>query len=470
MKNLGSGVILLAAAASFGCGGTPAVGTTTEGETPTPDAALSGGEGTTSVVGKNAFAQAAANLVGERRDAFFDGNSVFNRNWTTAPASTVATDGLGPTFNAISCSSCHFKDGRGRPPLAEDEKMQSMLIRLSVPGADEHGGPLGEPNYGGQLNPRGVLGVPGEGDAKLTVTLKKGKYDDGSSYELAVPTYTFVDLAYGDMAADVMFSPRTAPQMIGLGLLENISERDILKNADPDDEDHDGISGRPNHVWDVEHGEARLGRFGWKANQPSLAQQDAGAFLGDIGISSRLFPEQNCPESQADCLAAPTGGAPELGDALLDQVIYYSKVLAVPARRKLADAEALRGEQLFSELGCASCHTPTFTTGKDADFPELSQQTIHPYTDLLLHDLGDDLADNRPDFEATGNEWRTPPLWGVGLFNAVNDHTRYLHDGRARNLTEAVLWHGGEAEDAAAAFKASSKSDRDALVAFLASL
>jgi CxxC motif-containing protein (DUF1111 family) len=430
----------------------------------------SGGDGTTFTLGRSAFSQAAENLAGERRDRFFDGNSIFNRNWTTAPASTTALDGLGPTFNARSCSTCHFKDGRGRPPFSSDEPMSSMLIRLSVPGVGDHGEPKPEPTYGGQLNPLAVLGVPAEGDPRVTTRAISGEYDDGTPYELAEPSYELAALAFGDMAEDTMISPRTAPQMVGLGLLEAIDEADIVAAVDADDADDDGISGRANRVWDVTSEQTMLGRFGWKANQPSLDQQNAGAFLGDIGITSSLFPDENCTAAQADCEAAYNGGAPEIDEDHLGDVDYYSKLLAVPARRHVADRDVQRGEVLFGDVGCAKCHTPTFVTGNVADFPELSRQTIFPYTDLLLHDLGDALADGRPDFEANGNEWRTPPLWGVGLFEDVNDHTRYLHDGRARNLEEAILWHGGEAESSRAAFKALSASERDALLAFLGSL
>lgn len=432
--------------------------------------ARSGGDTTTYTLGRQAFSRAAENLPSDRQSRFFDGNSLFNRNWVTPPASTAFIDGLGPTFNARSCSACHFKDGRGRPPMSSDEAMSSMLIRLSIDGQDPHGGPNPEPTYGGQLNPFGVLGVPGEGDPRVLTTLEPGEYDDGESYELSVPSYEVRDLAFGELQEATMISPRTAPQMIGLGLLEAISEEDILAQADANDDDHDGISGRPNRVWDVESSSVELGRFGWKANQPSLRQQSAGAFLGDIGITSTLFPDQNCSAAQPDCLAARDGGDPEIDEEHLDAVVYYSKLLAVPARRDVASPDVVQGENLFRDLGCTSCHTPTFTTGDDEEFPELSRQTIHPYTDLLLHDLGDALADGRPDFEADGNEWRTPPLWGIGLFEAVNEHTRYLHDGRARNLEEAVLWHGGEADASTAAFKALEATERAALLRFLESL
>lgn len=433
-------------------------------------AALSGGDGTTFTLGRNAFTMAAENLSQERRDAFFVGNALFNRDWTTAPASTSGTDGLGPTFNARSCSTCHFKDGRGRPPLSDGEAMTTMLLRLSVPGTDEHGGPKPEPTYGGQLNPFGILGVSGEGDPHVRTELVTGHYDDGSEYELSLPSYEIRNLAFGDLDPETMISPRVAPQMIGLGLLQAIDEADILANADPDDADADGISGRPNRVWDFGLEEFALGRFGWKANQPRLEQQNSGAFVGDIGITSALFPNENCTSAQPDCEAAPNGGQPEIDPTHVDAVDFYSKFLAVPARRHFRDREVGDGEKLFGELGCSSCHVAKFTTGSVDDVPELSNQVIHPYTDLLLHDMGDELGDGRPDYDADGNEWRTPPLWGIGLFKDVNAHTRYLHDGRARSLEEAVLWHGGEAKGAAAAFKALAPAERDALLRFLESL
>lgn len=458
------------ASLSLGCSGDAAPTPKPGAEVVDEQVALLGGEGTTFTTGRNAFTMPAVNLPQDRRDPFFNGNSLFNRNWTTAPASTTGTDGLGPTFNARSCSSCHFKDGRGRPPLSEDEQMVSMLVRLSVPGTDEHGGPLPEPTYGGQLNPRAILGVPGEGDPRIVTTLQGGHYDDGSAYELSVPSYELRDLAYGEMAEGTMISPRVAPQMVGLGLLQAIDEADLMANADPDDADGDGISGRPNRVWDETLQDTAFGRFGWKANQPRLEQQNSAAFVGDIGITSPLFPDENCTSAQSECQAAPSGGAPELEQRLVDQVDFYTKFLAVPARRHARDADVLQGEKLFQQLGCASCHVTTFTTGQVDGLPELSGQIIHPYTDLLLHDLGDDLADGRPDFEADGKEWRTPPLWGIGLFEDVNDHTRYLHDGRARNLEEAVLWHGGEAQSTSDAFKALEQSEREALLRFLDSL
>lgn len=437
---------------------------------PAPGEALAGGETTVFDAGSRAFMLSARNLDDAHESAFFVGNSFFNKNWVIAPSSTTARDGLGPTFNARSCSGCHFKDGRGRPPLTEDEPLLSMLVRLSVPGEGPNGAPLDEPNYGGQLQGDAIPGVPIEGRVLVTWVETAGAYSDGETYSLRSPTLTFTDLAYGPMAADVLTSVRVAPHMVGLGLLEALDEATILAFADPDDEDGNGVSGRPNYVWDPLSESVVIGRFGWKANQPGLRQQNAGAFLGDIGITSSVHEQQNCPPSQAECTAAVAGGEPELSDDLLDDITTYSRLLAVPARRDVDAPQVLEGREQFHALGCADCHVPQLHTGTLDGFPEVSDQTIWPYTDLLLHDMGDGLADGRPDFEADGREWRTPPLWGIGLFSVVNDHTFYLHDGRARNLAEAVLWHGGEAEAAKQAFVEADASDRAALLEFLESL
>lgn len=441
-----------------------------EVDEPALDEALAGGETTVFESGARAFTLSARNLAPEHESAFFVGNSFFNKNWVTAPSSTTARDGLGPTFNAMSCSACHFKDGRGRPPLDDAEPMLSMLVRLSIPGEDEHGGPRPDPTYGGQLQPDAIEGVPAEGVVRVTWTELPGSYADGEPYSLRRPTLVFEQLAFGPASDELLTSPRVAPQMIGLGLLEALPEPTILALADEDDADGDGVSGRPNYVWDPIGEATVLGRFGWKANQPGLRQQNAGAFAGDIGITSSVHPDRDCPAPQVECASAAAGGEPELSEALLDDVTTYSRLLAVPARRDLDDPEVQAGRALFREFGCDACHVPMLVTGALAEFPEVSDQVIWPYTDLLLHDMGEGLADGRPDFEAEADEWRTPPLWGIGLFAVVNGHTFYLHDGRARNLAEALLWHGGEAEAAKQAFVEASASDRAALLRFLESL
>jgi CxxC motif-containing protein (DUF1111 family) len=434
-----------------------------------PGEELSGGETTVFDTSKNAYSLSARNMTQERRSGFFVGNSFFKENWVVAPSSTAGRDGLGPLYNARSCSSCHFMDGRGSPPESAGEPMLSVLVRLSVPGQTDKGDPAPEPTYGGQLQPKAIAGVMPEGDAFVTYEEIPGGFTDGETYSLRRPTYSFT-LARGEMLEATMRSPRVAPAMIGLGLLEAISKEDIVRAADPDDEDGDGISGRPNHVWDAARGESALGRFGWKANQPTLMQQTAGAFLGDMGITTPIFDAQECTATEEDCFAAPTGGDPEASAEILDRVTFYSTTLAVPARRDWDDSTVLRGKRLFAEAGCANCHTPVQETGTLEGYAELSNQTIRPYTDLLLHDMGEALADGRPDFEADGREWRTPPLWGIGLLEVVNGHTNLLHDGRARDFVEAVLWHGGEAEASREAFRSMPREDRLALVRFLESL
>jgi CxxC motif-containing protein (DUF1111 family) len=434
-----------------------------------PGEALPGGDTTNTLAGgSNAFLERLANLSEEHQRSFFTGNSFFNQTWVQAPSSTEARDGLGPTFNARSCSGCHFKDGRGEPP-DDDPTALGLLLRISVPGRDEHGEPLGDPTYGGQLQNLALPDVPAEGTLVIDHEQIEGEYGDGERYSLRKPIYRIENPAFGPLPDELMMSPRVAPAMIGLGLLEAIPQARLEALADPDDADGDGISGRLNHVWDVESSSVTIGRFGWKDEQPSVLQQSAGAFNGDMGITSRLFPQQNCTGAQSACEAAISGGDPEISDELLAKVGLYARSLAVPARRHPGDADVLAGKALFRRIGCDGCHVPSHETGAAA-FDELSGQTIWPYTDLLLHDMGDELSDQRPSFEAEGNEWRTAPLWGIGMIHAVNGHERLLHDGRARGVGEAVLWHGGEAQASADAFRQLNQDERAQLIRFVESL
>lgn len=454
-----AGTLLLLAAA---CGG---------GESLDPNL---GGVTTREDASRNSFGLPAPGLTNEERRRFERGDSFFTQNWVTAPASTDARDGLGPTFNAQACSSCHVLDGRGAPPDPTGaEARLGLLVRLSIPGEDPvTGGPVPDPVYGGQFQDRSILGVPAEGTLRVTYATIEGTYADGERYELRAPTYELIDLAFGPLADDVLLGPRLGPQVMGMGLLEAIPAETILANADPDDADGDGISGRPNMVWDARAGEPRLGRFGWKANVTTVEQQVAGAFLGDIGVTSPLHPDDNCPPTQLACAAAPNGSdgsEPELTADRLASVTFYNRTLSVPAMRDVQTDAVVDGSELFTEIGCVSCHLATIETGPAS--PEvLANQTIHPYTDLLLHDMGPGLADGRPDFEATGSEWRTPPLWGLGLIDDVNGERFLLHDGRARTIAEAVLWHGGEGQASADAFRQLTADDRAVLLAFLEAL
>ncbi len=453
---------LAASLVSAACEATP-----TAAAQPYEDEALAGGETTVFDDTRLAYALHFRNLDHESRGDHFVGNSFFNQNWVQSPASTEGRDGLGPVFNAKSCSGCHFRDGRGSPPR-QGEPMTTMLVRLSVPGND---GPQHVPGYGGQLQSRAIAMVPPEGQATVRYDERPGRYDDGTAFTLRWPTVTFFDLAFGPMPDDLLTSPRVAPAVFGLGLLEAIADDDLLANADPDDADGDGISGRPNYPLDPATGQPALGRFGWKANQPSLVAQNTGALLGDLGITTTVRPEPYCAEGQTHCRDAPQGMQPEADDKVVQRTTFYTQTLAPPARRGVDDPDVLAGRSLFEAVGCADCHVPRWeTSDRLRDVPQAADQTIWPYTDLLLHDMGDELADGRPDGDASGSEWRTPPLWGLGLLQQVSGHTTLLHDGRARTPAEAILWHGGEASDARTAFVALATDQREQLLAFLDSL
>ena len=436
----------------------------------------------------NAFSLSSGNMDFKRELNFKIGNAIFRKNWVSAPSSTDASDGLGPLFNSRACQNCHLKDGRGHPPLSADvpDDSGSMLVRLSVPPATEEekakleahsANSLPDLIYGGQLQDRSIQGLKAEGKLKIDYKERKVKLAGGETVSLRAPNYSLTDLAYGPISPDIMISPRVAPPMIGLGLLEAVPEEQILALASSEAAKNDGISGKPNQVWSREHQKLMLGRFGWKAGIPTIAQQAAEAFNGDIGIASTMipFPSGDCTEKEPDCLNAPNGNSPsyqnvEVGDELFKLVAFYSQNLAVPARRKPDDTEVLKGKEIFYRIGCASCHNPKFVTDEAPGQSHLSHQLIWPYTDMLLHDMGEGLADNRPEGAASGREWRTSPLWGVGLTQTVSGHTLFLHDGRARNVTEAILWHGGQAEAARNRFAELSKADRSALLAFVNSL
>ena len=432
----------------------------------------------------DAFSQPSGNISFEDQLDFRVGNGLFRKLWVSSPSSTLASDGLGPLYNARSCQRCHIKDGRGHPPENVDDNAISMFLRVSIPGPsdaaiaeiEDYIATLPDPTYGTQMQDFAVQSHTSEYRLDITYDEEIVTLADGVRVSLRHPTYAAADLGYGPLHPDAMLSPRVAPQMIGLGLLESIPAADILAGADPDDRDGDGISGRPNVVWSVEHDQPMLGRFGLKAGSPTIMEQSAAAFAGDIGISSSLFPAGagECTAAQTQCQNAIHGDQDardtEIDAEGMDLVTFYSGNLAVPARRGVDDPQVLRGKEVFYSTGCTSCHTPSFVTNRLEDQPAQSFQLIWPYTDMLLHDMGEGLADNRPEARATGREWRTPPLWGIGLTEQVSGHTYFLHDGRARSLLGAVLWHGGEAQSQRDAVVEMTTADRDALIAFLESL
>jgi CxxC motif-containing protein (DUF1111 family) len=419
----------------------------------------------------DAYAQPIRQLSEAERAMFFKGRALVRQSWVIPPSENRDIAGLGPLYNRISCIACHAGNGRGFAPQTPQEGMRTMLVRLSIPGVNSHGGPLPDPRYGDQLNEHGVPGIPGEGRAEVSYQERQVTLNGGERVNLRKPVIRFTDLAYGALGRDIMTSPRIAPAINGLGLLEAVPDATLLalENAAKPA----GIHGHINRVWDEAAGKTVIGRFGWKANMPNLRQQIAGAFVGDMGITSPLLPHENCTPVQDACKAAPSAGNPELKDEQLDQVEFYHLALAAPQGRAEPDVsprQLERGAALFQKAQCAACHTPELRTGAFTKLPALANKTIHPYTDLLVHDMGEDLADHRPDYLATGREWRTPPLWGIGLAKKVEPDAGFLHDGRARSLLEAILWHGGEGAGAARAVRDMRLEDRAALLGYLNTL
>ncbi|MBV1858400.1 MAG: thiol oxidoreductase [Nannocystaceae bacterium] len=433
------------------------------------------------------FVLPAANLDDAGKSVFYAGKALATQPWVRAPTLTDARDGLGPLYHARSCLACHVKGGRG-PSADASESSRATLVRLSRPGHGPHGEPIPDPIYGTQLQPQSTSlshqlrgqtgaeryeGVAIEAEVRITWTVRSFAYPDGTTLELRVPKLDFNRWGYGPLGADTRASLRHTPSLAGVGLLELIPQSDLDRIADPDDEDGDGISGRVNRVWDPETNTTRPGRFGLKANQPSVRVQVAGALSGDMGLSSPVFPGQPCTALQPRCLAAPTGNDAEgfeVPEHMLASMVFFTQSIGVPQRRRADDPLVLRGQELFDAVGCDDCHTPRHVTGVDERLPHLSGQDIWPYSDLLLHDMGAELADGREDFLATGQEWRTPPLWGVGLARAMLARVGFLHDARARTVEEAVVWHDGEARASRVRFTNLRAEDRRALTAFVRSL
>ena len=450
---------------------------------PADFAGPAGGNNTITRTDALAFNQPSPALLGAGLTYHATGQGVFEQPFTLQQ--------LAPLWNNEKCSGCHVNGGRS--PLGRDPLVPQLLFRVSVPGVADDGGPKPVPGIGGQIQPfvivNGVRGIGPEGTVSTTYAEQLQAFADGQTYSLRTPTYT----PSVSLPAGTMLSPRIGQQVAGLGLLEAVAEQDILALADPNDQDHDGITGRPNWVWDAAAQQTTLGRFGWKANQPNLLQQAAAAFNGDLGITSPFFPlESNVPgggrNKRGPGVKLPSGGLSSLTAAAItlrtsaslttptdintDELFataFYTGTLGVPATRSANDPQVLAGQALFVAAKCAACHTPVLRTSSQAPYG-LGGQTIHPYTDLLLHDMGPGLADNRPDFLATGTEWRTAPLWGLGLSATTSSHTNYLHDGRARNVLEAVMWHGGEGDFSRRYVAQLAQADRDALVAFVKSL
>jgi len=454
-----------------------------------PNEAFPGGDTTVSFKPFPSFELPAANMPVEDKPMFHAGKALGHQPWVKAPTVTDARDGLGPVYNARTCLMCHVKGGKGFIPDNNEIPIMGTLVRLSKPGFDEKKGVIPHPVYGDQLQGQSVSlahqlrhsqkpgtiqhDVAPEAYVYINWVNSIFTYPDQHQVELRKPELEFHNLGYGPFGEDTLFSLRVAPSIHGMGLLELIAQQDIDALADENDSDQDGISGRSNQVWDVELQKTVPGRFGLKANKASLHMQVAGAFANDVGISNSLFPNQPCSDQQLTCNAMPTGNdknGVEISDELLMIVTNFNRNLAPVKRRGFNREIVNKGREYFYQVGCQTCHQPDFKTQTSEDLPHLGEQHIWPYTDLLLHDMGPELADNRPDYQATGSEWRTAPLWGVGLQEQVNGSKAMLHDGRARSIEEAILWHGGEAAIVKSNFIQLNKLQRDELIEFVRSL
>jgi len=448
--------------------------------------AVIGGAGTAEIPPNKAYMQPVEDLTAAQNERFRAGENVFlttwilfpqlrNPNWEYAASGVPMMErGLGPTFLANSCAACHVQAGRGRTTELKDSTPFQQLLRVSLPGTDEHGGPKPHPHYGNQLQVFDVIVKDknhirsGEADMYIDWQPVNVSLADGTTVELREPKVRVENLNFGPLGSDILTSLRNAPPVFGLGYFEAVSEKDILALAAA--QKVQGLNGRVNYVRDDVHRTTAIGRFGWKANQPSVRQQIAAAFHGDMGITSSLYPAQNCPPVQQSCKAMIPGDKVELRDAMFDDITFWVTTLDAPEQRNAALPAVKRGEQLFAAAKCAACHVPELRTSEFPALPQLSNRSFRPYADMLIHDMGPGLADGRPDFQATGRDWRTAPLWGIGLSKQVNGSANLLHDGRARNVMEAILWHGGEAQAARDYFARLKKDERDDLLAFVNSL
>ena len=443
------------------------------------------------------FAQHANNLTIEELNHFLAGKERFEtdhadgllKNFPTwfdccsgpigfglKPSPHALPDALGPSFNAPSCIACHHMDGRGATPTGEEDTLISLVMQLSTDETDAFGAPVPDPRYGRQFDTASTSGTQPEGRLLVEYEIIEGTFDDGTPYQLRKPGYRFEDTLHG-APTKARQSARIAPMLAGTGLLEAVMTSEILSREDPDDTNGDGISGRANWVHDLLTGDVALGRFGWKAGQPGLVQQTAVAYQRDMGLTSDYLPDHDCGEQTENC---PPPSAPELSATSIELVAEYVSGLVPPPRLNHEDPMAIIGMQLFKNANCQACHAPSMRTRADHETIAFRNQRIEPFTDLLLHDMGQELADDFVEYGASGYEWRTAPLWGAQYVGHVlgtpeectdpfsgGDEPNYLHDGRARSLMEAILWHGGEASASREVVLAMNSEERDALLRYV---
>ena len=432
--------------------------------------ALSGGAGTVDKIGKNAFSHHFTNLSFEQRQDFLIGNAFFRKVWIASPSSTTSSDGLGPLYNARACQSCHIKDGRGHLP--KDEKPLSAVLKV---GNYQNINLVPNKIYGKQIQ---FFAIPGlSSESGLIINSLKSNYRKKviKNITLEYPKYELNDLKYGKLDANTSLSLRISPQVIGVGLLEAIEDSDIVVKQDINDKDNDGVSGKVRMVYE-KNGNKKIGRFGVRASTPNLFVQSGVAFMHDMGLSNSIGTNAfgDCTKNQNECYKFSTGinkkDLYEVDDEIMHKIVFYLSSLSPPKRRNVSDKKVLLGKKIFYESKCTSCHTPKYVTSKNAKHDFLKYQLIWPYTDLLLHDMGDELADKDINGNITNKEWKTPPLWGLGYAKEVNSRASFLHDGRAKTILEAVLWHSGEAKESLNYLLNNYKNDLDKLEKFLKSL
>lgn len=408
-----------------------------------------GGDLTSNFAGRFVLQLPASNVTDQARfQTMLDGFSVFHAIFT-------AKEGIGPFFVNNSCGGCHVENGRGPLTLGRSRGgLSALVVKVSLRGIGSTGIPRPVPGIGEVLQPHSERGR-NRFELGLKWRMKKGKYPDGTQYELRSPLLQF--RVRDTSSRKILSSLRMTPGIIGTGLLESISEQTLLELSDPEDANGDGVSGRPNYVLDRNTSLIAIGRFGFKGAQPTVEQQSLAALASEMGLTNRLFPD--------------VSGKPNaFPDSQISPLVTYQKIAGVPSARNQATEKGILGRDLFKQIGCADCHRMTVRTSSSAD-PELANQEIHPFSDLLLHDMGPGLADRRPEGLASGFEWRTTPLWGLGFLSTVSRVKQFfLHDGRARTIEEAILWHGGEAKRSQEKFVNLPKDSRIDLITFLESL